>query len=248
MLHTEESGDVLIIRFGRPAQRNAVDAALAAELDQAFARFENESKWRAAILTGSESVFSAGTDLHEMSSPRSDDGGEYGFVRRKRTKPLIAAISGPAFGGGFEMALACDLIVASTDAQFGLPEVKRGVVANCGAMFRAPDRLPPTIAMEMLLTGDPISAERAANFGLVNVLTKPGLALAGALELATRITANSPTAIAATMTGVRESQEQAEQAGWTATEAAARSIEGTHDRAEGIAAFFEKRAPQWRAE
>ncbi|MET7399927.1 enoyl-CoA hydratase-related protein [Dactylosporangium sp. NPDC005572] len=246
-LAVDEVDGVLVLRLDRPARRNAMDQALADSLSTAIDRLESVPGLRAGVLTGSDTVFSAGTDLSLPSGPRTAAGGEYGFVRRVRSKPLIAAVEGPAVGGGFEMVLACDLVVASSTASFALPEVRRGVVANCGALFRAPERLPAALAMELLLTGDPMTAERAHQAGLINVLCEPGGAVAGALALARRIAVNSPAAVAATLSAVSKARAEVEERAWMLTAAADREARRSADRAEGIAAFFERRAPRWAA-
>ena len=245
MLQTTVRDCVLVITMDRVAKRNAVDKALAAAIDAALARLDDDPDLRVGVLTGGPTVFCAGTDLHEPASPATPDGGEYGVVRRARRKPLIAAVEGRALGGGFEIVLACDLVVAARSAQFGLPEVARGVIANCGALFRAHERLSPTVAMEMLLTGDPISATRAHALGLVNALVENGEAVGAAVAMGLRIARHSPAAVAATLRGVREAREALERSGWEATERAAAEAAASPDRAEGIAAFFEKRAPRW---
>jgi enoyl-CoA hydratase len=244
-LDTRTEDAVLVLTLRRGAKRNAVDQALADELDAAFAAFETDPALRVAVLTGEPPCFSAGTDLSSGASPVTVAGGPYGFVRRRRTKPLIAAVEGFALGGGFEMVLACDLVVAARDATFGLPEVRRGVVANCGALFRAPDRLPHAIAMQLLLTGEPITAQRAYDVGLVNLLTESGQSLEGALEVASAVTLGSPAAIAATLTAIEEAREAAEEALWPLTAQAHARAAQSPDRAEGIAAFFERREPRW---
>src|SRR4051794_31332474 len=160
-------GGVLVMTMHRPERRNAVDQPLADALDAAMDRLEHEDGLRVGVLTGDGGYFSAGTDLTLEASPTTPDGGEYGFVRRSRTRPLIAAVEGVALGGGMERVLACDLVAAADDAVLGLPETLRGVVANCGALFRAPERLGPHVALELLLTGSRIAAPRAHGLGLV---------------------------------------------------------------------------------
>jgi enoyl-CoA hydratase len=245
VLKVERSGSVLVLELNRPRQRNAIDAELTRGLDAALELLDRDRDLAAAVLTGGREVFSAGTDLHEEASPSTPAGGEYGIARRARRKPVVAAVEGLALGGGFEIVLACDLVVAAESSQFGLPEVKRGVVANCGAFFRAPQRLSPTIALEMLLTGESVSARRAYEAGLVNAVVADGTALEFALALAAKIVRNSPSAVAATLAGVREARADLERTGWAATERAARDAGASPDRAEGISAFFEKREPRW---
>ncbi|MBM7516440.1 enoyl-CoA hydratase-related protein [Nocardioides nitrophenolicus] len=245
VLDVERDGAVLLLTLNRPAQRNAFDRALADALSAALDELDDDPSLHVGILAANGPAFSAGTDLHEPASPATSRGGEYGVVRRRRATPLIAAVEGPAYGGGFEVVLACDLVVAGRDARFGLPEVARGLAAVCGALFRAPDRLPPAVATELLLTGDPIDATRAYEVGLVNRLVDAGGAAAAARELAERILRNSPDAVATTLRAVQEARGPAESVGWTATDAAAARVAGSPDRVEGVTAFFEKRAPRW---
>ncbi|MGD9958314.1 enoyl-CoA hydratase-related protein [Nocardioides sp.] len=244
-LEQSVEGSVLVLTIRRGAKRNAIDQDLADQLCLALARLDQDPALRVGVVTGEPPGFCAGTDLSLEASPRSADGSEYGVIRRARRKPLIAAVEGFALGGGFEIVLACDLVVAASDARFGLPEVKRGLVANCGALFRAPDRLPPTIAMELLLTGEPIGAERAHSVGLVNRLAAPGQALGTALQLARSVAANSPVAVRETITAVLRAREQQEAALWPLTEAASEAASTSPDRQEGITAFFERREPTW---
>lgn len=244
-LETTVDDAVAVVTLARPAQRNAVNRPLAEALDAAFARLDADPGVRGIILTGGPRFFSAGTDLHEDASPATPDGGEYGFIRRQRSTPLIAAVEGFALGGGFEMVLACDLVVAAEDAVFGLPEVKRGVIANCGALFRAPHALPPHIATQLLLTGEPVAASRAHAWGLVNVLAAPGETLQAARTLAASIAQNSPAAVGETLGALRDAREAAERDLWPLTDAAAARTAVSADRAEGIAAFFDKRPPRW---
>lgn len=240
----EDRENIRILRLSRPERRNAIDQGLAEELSAAFDEIEADRSVRAVVLTGDGGYFCAGTDL-ASTAPPGTAGGPYGFLTRVRRTPLIAAVEGFAFGGGFECVLACDLVVAARDARFGLPEVKRGVVANSGALFRAGSRLPFNLATEMLLTGDPITAEHAGRFGLVNVLTEPGAALEGALALAGRIVVNSPDAVAISLGAVAAEIAEREQRGWELTRSADAEIAISPDRAEGVSAFFEKRSPNW---
>src|SRR3954467_3746298 len=155
---TERRGRVLVVRLDRPSKRNAIDAEMAAGLDAAMNTLDDDPEIWAGVLTGTDEVFSAGTDLVAGPGAPTPRGGEYGLARRRRTTPLVAAVEGMALGGGFELVLSCDLVVASRTALFGLPEVRLGLVANCGGLFRGPRLLPVNIARELLLTGEPISA------------------------------------------------------------------------------------------
>jgi len=245
LLVQESAPGVLVMTIDRWARRNSVDTPLAGQLGDAFDRLENDPSLRVGILTSRGGVFSAGTDLNEGHTPSTESGGEYGVVRRRRSTPVIAAVDGAALGGGFELVLACDLVVASSAAYFQLPEVSRGVVATCGGLFRAADRLPVHIAHQMLLTGDPISAEQAAGWGFVNVLCEPGEVLAEAEQLAARIIGNSPAAVAATLDAISAAGVERDDRGWAVTEAAAAAAAASRDQAEGIAAFLERREPRW---
>jgi enoyl-CoA hydratase len=245
LVRAERTGRLLVVRMCREAKRNAVNRQLADELDAAFNLLEDDDGLWAGVLTGTGSVFCAGSDLTAGGDYLTERGGEYGLIRRRRRKPLIAAVEGPALGGGMELVLACDLVVASRTARFGLPEVSRGLVATCGALFRAPHALPGNLARELLLTGDPIDADRAYAGGLVNVVTEPGGAVAAAVALAERICANAPVAVQASLVAVNRWLAAAEEFGWQVTADAVAAIGASEDHREGIAAFLEKRPPRW---
>ncbi|WP_295381292.1 enoyl-CoA hydratase-related protein [uncultured Pseudacidovorax sp.] len=237
---------LLCITLDRPAKRNAVDRAVADALDAALNLLDDDPALRAGVLDGGPSVFCAGSDLAAKGDYVTARGGEYGLIRRQRRKPLIAAIEGLALGGGLEIALACDMVVAARDAQLGLPEVKRGVLPTCGALFRLLQALPPAIARELVLTGQPIDGARAHALGLVNRLSEPGQAQADARALATQIAANAPLSVQASLEAMNGLLAAADAAGWQATEAALARIRGSEDLAEGLRAFFEKRPPVWQ--
>jgi len=184
---TERRGRVLVVRMDRPAKRNAVDAAMTAALDAALNELEDDPDLWCGVLTGGPEMFCAGTDLAQGPGSPTERGGNYGVVRRTRGTPLVAAVEGIAYGGGFEIVLACDLVVAGRSARFGLPEVTRGVIANCGALFRAPRPLPLTVAKQLLLTGQPLPASRAYELGLVTELVDDGGAEAAAVTVAEQI-------------------------------------------------------------
>lgn len=234
-----------MVRMDRASKHNAVDAAMTDQLDAALNQLEDDADVWAAVLTGTATVFSAGTDLVAGPGRPTARGGEYGQARRHRTKPLIAAVEGAALGGGLEMVLACDLVVASRLAQLGLPEVGLGLVANCGGLFRGPRALPLNVARELLLTGESLDAERAWSLGLVNVLTEPGAALDEAVALAGRICRRSPTAVRATLRALDDLLAPDDEQGWSATEVAWSSSSASPDSAEGVKAFLERREPAW---
>lgn len=245
VLRVERRSQVLLMTMHRPARRNAVNQPLADALDAAMERLEGEDGLRVGVLTGTGGHFSAGTDLTLAASPLTPRGGEYGFVRRARSRPLVAAVEGFALGGGMEMVLACDLVVAAEDAVFGLPETLRGVVANCGALFRTPERLGPHLAAELLLAGARLPAPRAHQMGLVNRLAPHGSAVEVAMGLASEVVQAGPAAVAVTMRALFESRAMRERKEWLLTDEAAATIASSSERAEGIAAFFEKRPPRW---
>jgi enoyl-CoA hydratase len=191
---------IAVITINRPEARNAVNPDVANGIEEAIDRLEADPSVRVGILTGVPPAFSAGADLKLISAGRGRElytkrGGFGGITRRVRKKPIIAAVDGPALAGGTEIVLACDLVVASSAARFGLPEVKRGLVASAGGLFRLPRKIPFNLAMEWLLTGDPISAVRAHELGLVNSVVEPGHALGEARALAGRVCAQAPVAV-----------------------------------------------------
>jgi enoyl-CoA hydratase len=248
-LRVDVADGVAVITLARPEVRNAVNAAMAAAMSHALAGVESDPHVRIAILTGEGGHFCAGMDLKAFLRKevmRVEGGGFAGVTEARMTKPLIAAVEGYALGGGFEIALACDLIVASEEARFGLPEVKRGLVANAGGLVRLPRQIPVKIAAEFILTGDVFPAAYLASHGLVNRLVPAGHALETARELGRKIAANGPLAIAASRRVLYESQD------WQTTELFARQREITDgvstsaDATEGALAFAEKRAPVWR--
>lgn len=246
----ETEGHVGIITINRPDARNAVNGEVARGIEEAIDKIEEDDSLWLGILTGVPPVFSAGADLKEINAGRAGDlqtkrGGFAGITRRGRSKPIIAAVDGPALAGGTEITLACDLIVASTTARFGIPEVKRCLVAAGGGLFRLPRKLPFNIAMELTLTGDPIDAERAHHFGLVNVLCEPGEALAKAKELAARIEANAPVAVRESRQVVYAAMTEDEDTGWRLSGEAMMKAMSSEDMKEGLTAFIEKRPPNW---
>lgn len=245
LVNTERIGHVLVITLNRPERRNAIDRALADELDAALNLLDDDPDLWCGVLTGEGPIFCAGSDLASGGDYVTERGGEYGIIRRQRKTPLIAALQGSAFGGGLEIVLACDLIVAARDAVVGLPEVKRGLIPTCAGLFRGPRALPLNIATEMALSGEPISAERAAAFGLVNHVTEPGEVRQKALDLAETICANGPLAVRLARGVIAAYAGAADEHGFALTDAAQVQVRESEDSKEGIAAFFDKRAPQW---
>jgi enoyl-CoA hydratase/carnithine racemase len=219
---------------------------MADQLDAALNQLDDDDSLWAAVLEGCDSIFCAGSDLTCNGDYVTERGGEYGIIRRIRRKPLIAAVEGAALGGGLEIVLACDLVVASRSARFGLPEVSIGVLPTCAALFRAPNALPLNLARELILTGDPISAERAHAAGLVNHLTEPSAALPRALELAARIVRNAPLSVQGCLQSVNEWAASGDELGWQLTRRALDGIKDTEDIREGVRSFLEKRPPEWR--
>jgi len=251
MVDYELQGHVGVLTLNRPEARNAVNGDVANGMEAAIDQLEENDEAWVGILTHVGPVFSAGADLKAINAGKAAElqtsrGGFAGLVQRKRTKPLIAAIDGPALAGGCEIALACDLIVASTQSRFGVPEVKRSLVAAAGALFRLPRALPRNVALEMIMTGDPISAERAYHFGLVNDLCEPGETLNRAMVMAERIAVNAPLA-------VRKSRELSlftvdadDETGFRLSGESMIDLSKTEDFWEGPKAFIEKRDPVWK--
>jgi len=251
MVDYELQGRVAVLTLNRPEARNAVNGDVANGMEAAIDRLEGDDEAWVAILTHNGPVFSAGADLKainagQVSQLQTKRGGFAGFVQRERTKPVIAAIDGPAFAGGCEIALACDLIVASTQARFGLPEVKRSLVAAAGGLFRLPRILPRPVALEMIMTGDPIDAERAYQFGLVNDLCEPGQTMERAHALAARIVANAPLAVRKSREISLTAVDADDEVGWRLSGESMIELSKTEDFWEGPKAFIEKRDPVWQ--
>ena len=246
-VETRRDGHVLVITMVRESKRNAVDRKMADALDAALNELDDDDSLWVGVLTGGESIFCAGSDLRSNGDYVTERGGEYGIIRRARRKPLIAAVEGKALGGGMEIVLSCDLVVASTSAQFGLPEVSIGVIPTCAGIFRSPNALPLNLARELILTGEPIDAERAYAAGFANRLVAPGETVATALELAAKITKNAPLSVQGCLRSVNEFVASEEEQGWALTQRAFEGIAGTEDQREGVMSFLEKRSPEWKA-
>ncbi len=248
---TERRDNVLVITLNRPEARNAVNLALAEGVAAALDELDTERALSVGVLTGAGKGFCAGMDLKAFVAgerPWAGDRGFAGIVRRSSAKPLIAAIEGFAVAGGLEVALACDLIGAARDARLGIPEVKRRLVAAGGALLHLPNRIPYHVAMELALTGDPISGERAHELGLVNRLAEPGRALEAALALAGEVSVNAPLALIATKRIVQEQADWSREDAWERQAQISEPVFGSADAREGSIAFAEKRAPVWRGE
>jgi enoyl-CoA hydratase len=247
----ERRGAVAVITIRRPEVRNAVDRTVAEGIERAVDRLESNDELFVGILAAEGPVFCAGADLAAVAAGDTDGiftarGGFAGLVRRTRTKPLIAAVEGPALAGGLELVLACDLVVGSRNATFGLPEVKRSLVASGGGLFRLPQAVGAKVGQEMILTGDPIDAERAHRLGLVNRLVDAGAALDEALALATRIASNAPLAVRESMRVANLAFSTSETELWRQTGEASARVVRSEDFVEGPRAFVAKRTPVWQ--
>lgn len=243
---------IAVVTLNRPDKRHAVNGAVTRALDAIVKETEQDPDiWVSIITSSGGPTFCAGADLAEVSAGRAHelvtpDGGFAGFVDSKRDKPWIAAIRGSALGGGFEIALACDLRVASRETVFGLPEVKRGLIAGAGGAYRLPRQIPRAVALEMLAVGDPIDAERALALGLVNAVTSDAEVLDRALDLARRIAQNAPLSVRESLKIARVAAERTEAELQELNQAAIARLMKTEDFAEGPRAFVEKRAPRWK--
>jgi enoyl-CoA hydratase len=243
----EQRDRILLITINRPHAKNAVNAAVSHGLADAMDRLDDDAGLSVGVLTGAGGSFCAGMDLKAFARGENVvvEGRGMGFTERPPAKPLIAAVEGYALAGGTELALATDLIVAASNSAFGIPEVKRGLVAGGGGLLRLPQRIPYAVAMELALTGDNLSAERAQELGLVSVLTEPGKALDGAIALAEKITANGPLAVAATKRIIVESRNWSPEEMWREQIKILMPVFGSNDAKEGAIAFAEKRPPRW---
>ena len=247
----ETRGPFAIVKINRPEARNAVNGAVANGIEDAIDKIEADDSIWVGIITGEPPVFCAGADLKEINSGNAgalatSKGGFAGIVQRERAKPMIAAVDGPALAGGTEIVLSCDLVVASTTATFGIPEVKRSLVAGAGGLFRLGRKIPLNVAMELTLTGDPIDATRAHHFGLVNRLVDPGQALDEAISLAEQICANAPIAVRESRKIVLEATNAPDDVGWKMSMEGMAVAMRSEDFSEGLTAFIEKRPPAWK--
>lgn len=245
----ERRGAVQVITINRPEARNALNAAVAQGVAAAVDELDEDDTLWAGVLTGAGGTFSSGMDLKAFmrgETPGIEGRGLCGITTTPPRKPLVAAVEGYALAGGFELLLACDLVVAGESASFGVPEVKRALVAAGGAAFLLSQRIPQALALELLLTGDPVTAPRAAEMGLVNRVVPEGGALEAAVELAQKIAANGPLAVAVTKALARSSGDWTLEEGWRKNEELALPVFVSEDAMEGATAFAEKRPPVWK--
>ncbi len=245
----EEHGAILVIAINRPDKRNAVNREVSEAIAHALDRLDNQPRWRAGIITGRGGCFCAGMDLKAFvdgERPELEGRGFGGLTERPPKKPLIAAVEGFALAGGCEIVLACDLVVAATDAWFGLPEVSRGLVAGSGGLVRLPRKIPSGIAMEYALTGERMNAQTAHHWGLVNRLTASGAALQGALEMASQIAKNAPLSTLMTKRIMNEAPDWPDSGIWERQRPLVESVLDSQDAQEGAKAFAEKRPPEWK--
>jgi enoyl-CoA hydratase len=246
---TEERDGVLVITINRPEARNAINGDVARGIAAALDRLDEEDGLRVGVLTGGGGFFSSGMDLKGFLAgdvPIVEGRGLGGLTESPPRKPLIAAVEGYAVAGGFELVLACDMVVAAETARFGVPEVKRALVAGAGAALHLPQRIPQAIALEMLLTGEPIDTQRAAALGLVNRVVPEGTAVDAAVELAQAVAANGPLAVAVTKQIARSAPYWGWDEGWQKQHELMGAIFVSEDAQEGARAFAEKRDPVWK--
>ena len=251
VLH-ERRGNVALVTLNRPDARNAISPEVSQAMAEVLDTVEADADARAVVVTGTGEVFSAGADLKVVAQGRGMEiarakGGFAGLVQRDFPKPIIAAVNGPALAGGFEIVLSCDLVVAADTARFGIPEAQRGLMAAAGGLIRLPKRVPLAIALELAMTGDPISADRALALGLVNRVVPRGEVVDSAIALAERIGQNSPIAVRLSRQLVREAAQLTEDEGWKRNAELAVEVFASGDAIEGSTAFAEKRAPVWRS-
>jgi len=255
---TERRGNVLVITINRPEARNCVNAAVSIGLGDGLQQAQNDADVRVVVITGAgDKSFCAGADLKAVSRreniyhPDHAEWGFAGYVHHFIDKPTIAAVNGTALGGGTELALASDLVVAEERAKFGLPEVKVGLLAGAGGVFRIVEQLPRKVGMQMLLTGEPISAAEAMDWGLINQVVPNGTVLDAALALAERVTVNAPLSVQASKRIACGADDDGvipdEEPGWARTTRGFATLLRTEDAKEGPLAFAEKRPPVWKA-
>jgi enoyl-CoA hydratase len=252
VVEREDRGQVAIVRLNRPEAKNAISPEVSTTMAALLDDIEADANIRAVVVTGTGDVFCAGADLKAIAQGKGGEiagakGGFAGLVNRNFPKPIIAAVQGPALAGGFEIVLSCDLVVASDDSRFGIPEAQRGLIAAAGGLIRLPKRVPLALALEMAMTGDPIPAARAFQLGLVNRLVPKADVLDTAVALADRIGENSPIAVRLSRQLVKESAELSEAEGWKLNGKYAMEVFAAGDAVEGATAFAEKRKPNWKS-
>ena len=254
MVEYETRGRVALITLNRIEARNAINRQVAQEMEAAIDAMEADPEVYVGVLRantqGDRPTFCSGQDLKLIGSPEGNSttarGGFAGLAKRERTKPLIAAVDGLATAGGCEIVLSCDMVVATTRSSFGLAEVKRNLIAGAGGLFRLPRAIGRATAMQVILTGEPLAAERAYQLGLVNELVAPGQAEEAALALAAKICENAPLAVWASRKVVAAVEGNDDATLWKLSDESMKGIMGSEDLKEGLAAFAEKRAPQWK--
>jgi enoyl-CoA hydratase len=250
MLRVEVAEHVLVMTLDRPEARNAIDGPTANAIEAAIDRLEDDPELRVGVLAHTGPALSAGADLKVVAAGRVEEiltarGGFAGLCERARAKPIVVAVEGIAVGGGLEIVLACDVVVASTAARFGVPEVRRGLVAASGGTYRLARVIGRNAALDLALTGDDLSATRASELGLVTRLTAPGVALAEAMAVAGRIAANAPIAVQESRRLIDVALDHDDATLRSIAGAAARRVGATEDATEGPRAFAEKRPPRW---
>ena len=246
---TKVEDGVLVVTLNRPEAKNAANKALAEGVAAAMDELDGNDELRVAILTGAGGTFCAGMDLKAFVSgetPQIKGRGFAGLTEASPKKPLIAAVEGYALAGGLELAISCDMIVAAEDAKFGIPETKRGLAAAAGGLVKLPRQIPSRVAMELALTGDFISAERAYELGLINKVVPSGSALEAAKELAAKIAANGPLAVAASKKVIMEQADWSQDEMFKKQGEIVNPIFTSEDAIEGATAFAEKRPPNWK--
>jgi len=251
----ERRGHVTVLTLNRPEARNAVDSSMALALGSAIDEADKDEDTWVVVLTGAGGrAFCAGADLKALArgesnaAPGHEEWGFAGFVDHFTSTPVVAAVEGFALGGGTEICLACDLVVAGSSARFGLPEVRRGIIPGGGGLLRLPEQIAPKIAMQLVLTGEEITADEAARLGFVNTVVDDGSALDAALALAARIVEGAPLAVQAAkrvLTGRNAASTAVARARWAESRAERERIGATDDAREGALAFVERRAPRW---
>ena len=245
----EVADGVMTVTVNRPKAKNAINRAAAEGIAAAMDELDSNDDIRVAVITGAGGTFCAGMDLKAFVTgelPSIEGRGFAGLTEAPPKKPLIAAVEGYALAGGLELAISCDLIIAADTAQFGIPEVKRGLAAAAGGLVKLPRQIPSRVAMEMALTGDFISSQRALEVGLVNQVVEAGTALTAARAMAAKISANGPLAVAISKQVIVESEDWSAEEMWKKQEALVMPIFESKDAIEGATAFAEKRAPNWK--